>query len=328
MSAPTPSFRGVMTAVERLKGRALATPLLENTELNALTGGRVLLKAETLQHCGSFKFRGAYNRLSQLSPEERRRGVLAWSSGNHAQGVARAGKILGVHAVIVMPKDAPAIKAERVRADGAEIVTYDRYTEDREAIGRRIAAERGLALAPSYDDVDIIEGQGTLAAEAVRQAKELGAAFDRFILPCGGGGMTAGCALALEALSPKTETWIAEPEHYDETWASIVSGEKRRADSTKKTLCDAIATPAPGDLTLPVMRRLVRGGATVTDEDVSAAIAFAFKYLKLVVEPGGAAALAAVLTGAVDAKGKTVGVVLSGGNIDPGLFVEILGGKG
>jgi len=317
-----------LAAAGRLKGVALETPLLENAELNALTGGRILLKAETLQHCGSFKFRGAYNRLSQLSAEERRRGALAWSSGNHAQGVARAGKILGVPAVIVMPKDAPAIKAERVRADGAEIVAYDRYTEDREAIGRRIAAERMLALAPSYDDIDIIEGQGTLAAEAVTQAKELGACFDRFVVPCGGGGMTAGCALTLEELSPKTETWIAEPEHYDETWASIRSGEKKRADSRRKTLCDAIATPAPGDLTLPVMRRLVRGGATVSDANVSAAIAFAFKYLKLVVEPGGAAALAAVLAGLVETRGKTVGIVLSGGNVDPSLFAEILRGQG
>lgn len=323
-----PSFRGILAAAERLKGRALFTPLLENAELNALSGGRILLKAETLQHCGSFKFRGAFNRLSQLTPEERRRGVLAWSSGNHAQGVARAGKILGIPAVIVMPKDAPAIKAERVRADGAEIVAYDRYTEDREEIGRRIAAERGLALAPSFDHVDIIEGQGTLAVEAAGQARDLGARFDRFVICCGGGGMTAGCALALEEVSPTTETWIAEPEHYDETWASIASGEKKRADSTKKTLCDAIATPTPGDLTLPIMRRLVRGGATVSDADVKAAVAFAFKYLKLVVEPGGAAGLAGVLAGKIDAKGKTVGVVLSGGNVDPSLFAEILGRQG
>ncbi|NWG72174.1 MAG: threonine/serine dehydratase [Parvularculaceae bacterium] len=324
MSASEPSFRGVLAAADRLKGRALVTPLLENAELNALVGGRILLKAEILQHCGSFKFRGAYNRLSRLSPDERRRGVLAWSSGNHAQGVARAGKMLGAPAVIVMPKDAPAIKAERVRADGAEIIAYDRYTDDREIIGRRIAAERGLALAPSFDDVDIIEGQGTLAVEAVAQARDLGAEFDRFVIPCGGGGMTAGCALALEELTPRCETFIAEPQFYDETWGSIASGERKRADSTKPTLCDAIATPAPGDLTLPVMRRLVRGGAAVSDEDVKAAIRFAFKYLKLVVEPGGAAALAAVLAGKIDAKGRIVGVVLSGGNVDLAVFAGIL----
>ena len=324
MSALTPSIAGIEAAAERLRGIALMTPLIENAEINERAGGRVLLKAETLQHCGSFKFRGAYNKMSQLTAEERRRGVLAWSSGNHAQGVARAGKILGVPAVIVMPKDAPAIKAERVKADGAEIILYDRYTDDRETIRRRIADERRLVLAPSYDDIDIIEGQGTLALEAVLQARALGVSLDSVIVPCGGGGMTAGCALALEARSPQTQMWIAEPQFYDESWASISSGEKRRADTRKPTLCDAIATPAPGDLTLPIMRRLVRGGASVSDEDVSFAIAFAFKYLKLVVEPGGAAGLAAALAGKIETMGKTVGVVLSGGNIDPGLFAEML----
>ena len=326
MSDRAPSFAGIEAAAQRLAGKAISTPLVENAELNAIARGRILLKLETLQHCGSFKFRGAYNKLASLTQEQRARGVLAWSSGNHAQGVARAGKLLGVRATIVMPKDAPAIKAERVRADGAEIVLYDRYTEDREAIGRRIAAERGFVLAPSFDDVDIIEGQGTLALEAAAQARALDASFARFIVPCGGGGMTAGCALALERRSPAAEMWIAEPEFYDETWRSIRSGEKKRADSRKPTLCDAIATPAPGDLTLPVMRRLVRGGAAVSDDEVRAAIAFAFKYLKLVIEPGGAAALAAVLSGKIAADGKTIGVVLSGGNVDAGLFAECLEG--
>jgi threonine dehydratase len=319
-----PSFEGIAAAGERLLGRAIRTPLVENAELNALTGGRVLLKAETLQHCGSFKYRGAFNRLSQLTPDERRRGVLAWSSGNHAQGVARAGKELQIPTVIVMPEDAPAIKAERVRADGAEIILYDRRTEDREAIGRRIAAERGLALAPSYDHVDIIEGQGTLAIEALDEAKDRRAAFDLFIVPCGGGGLTAGCALALEALSPKTEMWIAEPEFYDESWASIRDGARRRADTARPTLCDAIATPTPGELTLSVMRRLVRGGASATDGEISRALAFAFKYLKLVVEPGGAAALAAVLAGKIPARGRTICVTLSGGNVDPALFARLI----
>lgn len=323
-----PSAEGVRRAAERIAGEAIVTPLIESEELNALAGGRILLKAETLQHCGSFKFRGAYNRLVQLSAEERRRGVLAWSSGNHAQGVARAARKLGVPATIVMPADAPRVKAERVRADGAEIVLYDRYTEDREAIGRRLAAERGLALAPSYDDVDIIEGQGTLALEAVAQAAALGVAFDAFIACCGGGGMTAGCALALEQVSPATAMMIAEPEGYDETWASIRTGVRQRADSGRRTLCDAIATPTPGLLTLPVMARLVRAGFTATDAEVGAAIAFALKYLKLVVEPGGAAALAAVTSGKVDARGKCVGVTLSGGNIDGEVLATILAGHG
>ncbi len=322
------SATGVRRAAERLRGRAIETPLVENTELNERAGGRILLKCETLQHCGSFKFRGAYNRLAQLSTEECARGVLAWSSGNHAQGVARAAKLFGAPAVIVMPADAPRIKAERVKADGAEIILYDRYTEDREAIGRRVAEERRLALAPSYDHVDIIEGQGTLALEAVAQAAAWNLGFDAFLVPCGGGGMTAGIALALEKLSPKTGVFIAEPEGYDETWASIRDGVRRRADTDRPTLCDAIATPTPGALTLPILERLVRGGLALTEGEVRAAVAFAFKYLKLVVEPGGAVALAAILGKKFDARGKTVGVVLSGGNVDPGVHAEIIAGHG
>lgn len=324
----TPSAAGIDAAAQLLRGRALVTPLLENAELNAQTGGRILLKAETLQHCGSFKFRGAYNRLARLSEAERRRGVLAWSSGNHAQGVARAGKLLRIPAVIVMPEDAPAIKAERVRADGAEIIVYNRYTDDREAIGRRVAAERGLALAPSYDDTDIIEGQGTVAVEAAAQALSAGAAFDRFVVCCGGGGLAAGCALALASVSPSSEIWIAEPDGYDETWASIKDGVRRRADTKRKTICDAIATPTPGEVTLPILARHVRGGVSVSDDEVERAIVFAFKYLKLVVEPGGAAALAAVLAGKIDATGKVIGLTLSGGNIDPSLFAGLLARHG
>lgn len=324
MSDRIASIEGVRRAAERLAGAALTTPLIENETLNARVGGRVLIKAETLQHGGSFKFRGAYNLLSQLGPDERRRGVLAWSSGNHAQGVALAARLLGMPAVIVMPKDAPAVKTERVRGYGADIITYDRYKDDREALGRAIAAERGLTLAPSYDHHDIIEGQGTLALEAVAQAEDFGARFDAFITCCGGGGMTAGCALALEALAPAAELWIAEPEGFDETWASIRDGVRRHADITRPTLCDALATPSPGELTLPILARRVAGGATISDEEVRAAMAYAFKYLKLVVEPGGAVALAAVLAGKVKAAGRTVGLTLSGGNVDGALFVQIL----
>lgn len=324
MSDRIASIEGVRRAARRLAGKALVTPLIENETLNERVGGRVLIKAETLQHGGSFKFRGAYNLLSQLGADERRRGVLAWSSGNHAQGVALAARLLGMPAVIVMPEDAPAVKAERVRGYGAEIITYDRYKDDREALGRAIATERGLALAPSYDHYDIIEGQGTLALEAVRQAEDLGARFDAFITCCGGGGMTAGCALALEARAPAAELWIAEPEGFDETWASIRDGVRRHADITRPTLCDALATPSPGELTLPILTRRVAGGATISDEEVRATIAYAFKYLKLVVEPGGAVALAAVLAGKVKAAGRTVGLTLSGGNVDGALFAQIL----
>ncbi|MFZ5618707.1 MAG: threonine ammonia-lyase [Pseudomonadota bacterium] len=316
---------GIRAAAKRIESAVVRTPLLENEWLNERAGGRVLMKAETLQHGGSFKFRGAFNRLALLTDEERRRGVLAWSSGNHAQGVARAARLFGAPATILMPQDAPALKVAQVRAYGGEIVFFDRYTEDREAIGRAIAAERGLALAPSYDHVDIIEGQGSLALEAVEQARAVGATFDAFIVCCGGGGMTSGCATILEEVSPSTEVLIAEPAGFDETWTSIRAGKKLRADVARKTICDALATPTPGDITFEIMRRLVRGGLTLTDDEVAETIAWAFKYLKLVIEPGGAVALAAVCHRKIETNGRTIGLTLSGGNIDPSLFATILG---
>lgn len=324
MSGDNVTAAGVRAAAARLKGEAVLTPLLESDMLNERVDGRILMKAEILQHCGSFKFRGAYNRISQLDDAQKRRGVIAWSSGNHAQGVARAARIFGAPATIVMPADAPSLKAEKVRYYGAEIITYDRYKDDREAIARPIAEERGLALVPSYDHVDVIEGQGTVALEAAEQAAALGAKIDAFVVCCGGGGLTAGCATILEEVSPNTEVFIAEPEGYDETWASIKAGARLTADVTRRTICDAIATPAPGALTFPILKRLVRGGACVTDEEAAAAMAYAFKYLKLVLEPGGAVALAAVLSGKIPARGRTVVVTLSGGNVDPPLFATIL----
>lgn len=323
-AAQTATADGVRRAADRIAGAAIRTPLLENEWLNERAGGRVLMKAEILQHGGSFKFRGAMNRLAQLSEEERRRGVLAWSSGNHAQGVARAARLFGAPATIVMPKDAPALKIAQVRAYGGEIVFFDRYTEDREAIGRRIAAERNLALAPSYDHVDIIEGQGTLALEAAEQAAELGARLDAFVAPCGGGGMSAGCATILEDISPRTEIMIAEPAGFDDTIASIRAGRKIAVDISAKTICDALATPTPGDLTFPILKRRVADGFSVTDDEVAEAMVVAFKYLKLVVEPGGAAALAAVFHRKISAEGRTIGVVLSGGNVDPSVYATIL----
>ncbi|HXI86274.1 MAG TPA: threonine/serine dehydratase [Parvularculaceae bacterium] len=328
MSGDRVTAAGVRAAAARLRGEAVVTPLLESDMLNERVKGRVLLKAEVLQHCGSFKFRGAYNRIAQLSADEKRRGVIAWSSGNHAQGVARAARIFGAPATIVMPADAPALKAEKVRYYGGEIITYDRYKDDREVIARPIAEERGLALVPSYDHVDVIEGQGTVALEVAEQAAAMGAAIDAFVVCCGGGGLTAGCATILEEVSPKTEVWIAEPEGYDEAWASIKAGERLKADISRRTICDAIATPSPGVLTFPILRRLVRGGATLAEDEIAAAMAFAFKYLKLVLEPGGAAALAAVLSDKVSARGRTIAVTLSGGNVDPPLFSSILARSG
>lgn len=316
---------GVRQAARRLKGHAVRTPLLENEVLNEIAGGRVLVKAEVLQHCGSFKFRGAFNLISQLDDAQKKSGVIAWSSGNHAQGVARAARDFGVPATIVMPTDAPRLKIENTRALGAEIIHYDRYSEDREAIARSIQDERGMVLAPSFDHPHIIEGQGTLAQEVLEDAADLGVALDTFVVCCGGGGLTAGCATILEDASPGTEVWIAEPEGFDEAWASIRDCERRYADVKQPTICDAIATPTPGRLTLPIMQRLVRGGASLTEEEVGRAIAFAFQRLKLVIEPGGAVALAAILAGKVDGKGKAAAITLSGGNVDPPLFTSLLG---
>lgn len=318
------SADGVRAAAARLAGVAVTTPLLEFEALNARVGGRVLIKTETLQLGGSFKFRGAWNRLSSLTDAERKNGVLAWSSGNHALGVALAGRRLGVHATIVMPSDAPRIKADQVRALGAEIIAYDRATDDREKIGRRVAAERGLALAPSYDHPDIIEGQGTLALEAAEQARARGAAIDVFVICCGGGGLASGCATILEAISPSTSIALAEPEGFDEFWASIRAGKRLVNDVARKTLCDAIATPTPGEITFPILQRRASMGASVSDADVGEAMAYAFRSLKLVVEPGGAAALAAVLSGKIDARGKVVAVTLSGGNVDASVYQGVL----
>ncbi|MEM9617702.1 MAG: threonine/serine dehydratase [Pseudomonadota bacterium] len=315
---------GVRRAAERIKGYAVRTPLIESKFLNDAAGGRVLVKAEPLQHGGSFKFRGAFNRVSQLTAEERERGVLAWSSGNHAQGIARAARHFKTPAKIIMPEDAPKLKAEQVLAFGAEIITYDRYSEDREAIANKIIEETGMALAPSFDHPDIIEGQGTLALETVEDARARGLELDAFIVCCGGGGLTSGCATIVEDISPDTQIWIAEPEGFDDTWLSIQKGERVSVDVTQRTICDAIATPTPGRLTFPIMQRLVRGGVAITEKEVGQAMVFAFKYLKIVAEPGGAVALAAILSGKFDGKGKTTAITISGGNVDPPLFADML----
>lgn len=318
------SANGVRAAAERLHGNIVKTPLIENMRLNEIAGGRVLLKAEVLQRGGSFKLRGAFNLLSSLTPAERANGVVAWSSGNHAQGVAIAARSFGVPALIVMPDDAPAIKTEMVRSYGAEIIFYDRYKDDREAIGAQLCTERDMVLAPSYDHPDIIEGQGTLALEVVEQAKAIDADLTGFVACCGGGGLTAGCATLLEDILPDCAVYIAEPDGFDETWASVQAGKRLVADVTQKTLCDAIATPTPGELTFPILQRRVRGGASLSEDDIKRAMAFAYKHLKLVVEPGGAAALAAVLMGKIPTKDCVTAVTLSGGNVDPALFSSIL----
>ena len=313
----------IEAAARRLAGVAVETPLLRSSQLDEITGGTVLLKPECLQRVGSFKIRGAYNLLSQLSPERARRGVVAWSSGNHAQGVAAAGTMLGIHTTIVMPEDAPVAKLENTRRLGGEVITYDRYTGDREAIAREIAAERGAELVPSYDHADIIAGQGTVGLEIAAQSIALGMPVDQVLIPCGGGGLSSGSAVALKAKLPDVAVITVEPENYDDTAQSLQSGRRVSVSTTQRSVCDALLVATPGKLTFDIMRQFVDAGLVVSDEEVKSAMRFAFRDLKLVVEPGGAAALASVLAEKIDFEGKTTAVVLSGGNVDVELFSEI-----
>ena len=320
-----PTYDDVVAAAEQIAGHAVITPLLESPLLNEKLGGRLLVKAECLQRSGAFKFRGAYNRISRFGDEQRKAGVVAFSSGNHAQGVAMVARMLNVPAVIVMPTDAPEIKLANTRAYGAEVVMYDRETESREEIGERLAAERKATLVPSYDDPFIIAGQGTVGLEIAAQAREMDAKLDAVIVPCGGGGLISGCALALSEECPEAKLFAAEPEGFDDTSRSLAASERLCNDPGGKTFCDALVLPTPGALTFSINRRLLAGGFALGDAKTARAMKAAFQYLKLVVEPGGAVALAAALTGAYDCRGKTVSVVCSGGNVDPGVFAAALG---
>ncbi|WP_342359941.1 threonine/serine dehydratase [Terrarubrum flagellatum] len=311
------SINDVRAAAERIAGHAVRTPLLRNATLDALTGGTILIKPEMLQHIGAFKFRGAYNRLVQIAEKDRPKGVVAWSSGNHAQGVAMAAKLLGMPATIIMPIDTPAMKLANTRALGAIVRTYDRYTENREAIGTQIAHESGATIVPPYDDRDIMAGQGTLGIEIMEDAGKQGLIIDDAVICCGGGGLIAGASTAIKALSPSTRVWSAEPATHDDTRRSLEAGTRVSNDPKARSICDAIVTPTPGELTFPVNRARLTGGLAVTDKEALDAVAFARDVLKLVVEPGGAVALACVLSKKLETKGKTIAVVMSGGNIDP-----------
>ena len=310
-------------AAERLAGISVRTPLLRNFELDQRLGGNALIKPECLQVTGSFKIRGAYNRLSQLTADEASRGVVAWSSGNHAQGVAAAAAMFGMHAAIVMPEDAPRAKLENTRRLGGAVITFDRYTGDREAIAKKIAAERGAALVPSYDHEHIIAGQGTVGLELAEDAKRLMLPPDQVLIPCGGGGLSSGSAIALKSRLPNVDVYAVEPADFDDTARSFQTGERVKIDDSARSICDALQTPSPGELTFEINKQLLAGVLTVTDQEVRSAIRFAFRNLKMVVEPGGAVALAAVLSGKLETAGKTTAIVLSGGNIDLDLFAEI-----
>jgi threonine dehydratase len=317
------TFADVEAAAERLKGHAVETPLIESPALNTRLGARVLIKPETLQRVGAFKFRGAYNRLVQLSPAERAPGVVAFSSGNHAQGVALAAKLLSIPALIVMPADAPAVKVDATLGYGAEVRRYDRLTESREAIAAGIAAERGATVVPAFDDPHVVAGQGTVGLELARQAQAMGATLDLALSPVGGGGLLAGASLALKALSPATEIWAVEPVGFEDLAQSLAAGRRVTIEPAGRSLCDALESPAPGEITFPILQANLAGAVAVTDAEVAEAMRYAFSTLKLVVEPGGAAGLAALLAGKVAARG-TVGLVLSGGNVDPELFARVL----
>ena len=315
----------IRAAAGRLAGRARVTPMLESPFLNELAGRRVLVKAECLQLTGSFKFRGGWSAVSALPEDVRRRGVIAYSSGNHAQGVAHAAQLHGCPAVIIMPNDAPALKIANTRAFGAEVVLYDRPGgESREALGARIAAERGLTLIKPYDEPMVMAGQGTCGLEIARQARELGVERAEVLVCCGGGGLTSGIALALEAEAPGLRARPVEPKTSDDVARSLAAGERLENEGPITSICDAIVTPSPGELTFPILSRLCGPGLRVSDDEALRAMAQIFLRLKLVAEPGGAVAVAAALFHGAEIEGDTVICTISGGNTDPAMYARAL----
>ena len=322
-----PTIDDVVEARERLKGRAVHTPLIESPALNALARGRVLIKAECLQRTGSFKFRGAWNCISRLSAESAKGGVVAYSSGNHAQGVAAAAQIMKLPALIVMPADTPQIKQANTRSYGADVVIYDRATDDREEIANRLAKERGAVIVPPFEHGEIIAGQGTCGLEAIEQAAAFDVRFDAVLIPAGGGGLTAGNALAFSARSPVTKIHTVEPEDFDDHARSLKSGKRERNGKATGSICDALLSAMPGELTFSINQPRLAPGLTVSEAEVKRAMIFAFEVLKLVIEPGGAVGLAAILAGKVATEGRSIAVIASGGNVDPALFAEIICGR-
>jgi threonine dehydratase len=318
------SAADIDTAARVVAPFAVRTPLLSFPVLDERVGTKVFLKPEMLQRTGSFKFRGAFNKLSSIPQDKRGGGVVAFSSGNHAQGVAAAAQILHMQATIVMPKDSPLTKRERTKAYGAEVVLYDRDKEDREAIAGGIASKRGATLVRPYDDPFVIAGQGTAGREIAEDMTARGLAPDIVVAPASGGGLIAGVATAVKAKFPNAELIVAEPQGYDDHALSLRAGHREAHPAAGRTICDALMAAMPGELTFSINSKLLARGVSVSDEEVGKAVAFAYRELKLVVEPGGAVGLAALLAGRIDAKGKNVVIVLSGGNVDADLFAKLV----
>ncbi|MFJ9537672.1 threo-3-hydroxy-L-aspartate ammonia-lyase [Streptomyces sp. NPDC101225] len=323
ITAAPVTLDSVRDAAARIKGIAHRTPVLHSRTLDALVGAEVYLKCENFQRVGAFKFRGAYNAASRLTPEQLARGIAAYSSGNHAQAVALAARELGTTAVIVMPEDTPRSKREATLGYGAEVVTYDRYTEDRVAVGEALAAERGLALIPPYEHPHVLAGQGTAALELLEETGEL----DALVVPVGGGGLIAGSATAAKGLHPGIRVLGVEPEAGDDTRRSLEAG-RRVTIPVPRTIADGQAAETPGELTFSVNRRLVDGIALVSDDEIRDAMRFAFERLKIVVEPSGATPLSALLAGRVDTLPPRIGVIVSGGNVDADRFARLCGRAG
>ena len=313
-------YEDVAQAADRIRDLVVETPLIEAHALSEAIKGRFFVKCENLQRTGSFKLRGAMNSLASLSDEDRAGGVVAYSSGNHAQGVAAAARHFGAAATIIMPEDAPAIKKANTLALGAKVLTYDRYSESREDLGHQIQAETGAVLVPPYDFAPTIAGQGTSGMEVINQLRARGLSLDLAIICCGGGGLAAGSALALTTSFPSAQVWAAEPDSHDDTARSLLSGSHVHNDPEARSICDAIVTPTPGELTLPILQACGVEGRSASDEQALDAVAYAATRLKLIVEPGGAIALAVARKHLDDLQGKTVVAYLSGGNIDPAML--------
>lgn len=319
-----PGFSDIAAARQRLNGHAIRTPLLENAALNERAGGRVLIKPEVLQRTGSFKFRGAYNRITQIQDENPGTPIVAFSSGNHAQGVAAAAHIHGVKSTIVMPSDAPDAKLDRTRAYGAKVVLYERKDGDRNIIAQQIAHESNAVIVPPYDDPGVIAGQGTVGLEILEDCKRLELDPGAVLVPCSGGGLAAGIVLSVQELAPDMSVYTVEPENFDDHARSLASGKIERNATLSGSICDALMSSQPGKITFDINGTGLAGGLVVTDAMVLEAVAFATRELKLVVEPGGVVALAALLSGVFSLDGRPVVIVLSGGNIDPDILKQAL----